>query len=730
MFDTGREIPLREGLEIVRKHSRLVYGFFFAVLVGVALVTFLSTPQYEATTKVMIERVEPSDLTDRYRTLPQDPDFYETQFQLVKSLAVARRVVDNLALEDRLSVVADEKDEAGFSLKTMRAAIGQSLAEAKKFVLDLLPLGEDSEAKPEETKSRREIIAQTISAGIDVRPVANSRIVNVSYFSPDPVLAADVANAVVTAYVEETLDLKVGTTRRQLSWMKEKAESEAQRLKRTEKLLHDYMGASDILTLENRMAITPEKLSAISAQLVRSEFRRKELEALYNKVRSGSGYAENVTIIAADPALQSIRAQIVTTEKEIMELSNKYGRKHPVIKKALGDLEVLKRKKSQEISRLVQSIKNDYELALANEENLKKQLEEAKAEALQLKEKYIHYEAMAREVDTNRKLFDALTLKMKEGNITGETQAVNLSVVESAEPPLEPARPMKALNLALGGFIGLFGGVGLAFFREYLDNSVNDPERTEAYFSVPVLGIISRCPGTRESGNEAEQIVLKDPLSVHAESYKSLRAVLLSPKGGAPKRILITSSSAGEGKTTTAVNLALVLAQAEMNVLLVDCDLRKPRIHTIMNLDNQVGLSSYLGGEGSHIVVDGPIPHLKVIPSGPIPPNPSELLSSKNMKKLFGALSEKFDIIICDSPPMMPVADAIVLSPLCDGSLLVVNANETTYDMTKQTIKQFKDIKVNVTGIVINNINVKSNKYYKAYTSYYGSVEAQKAATV
>jgi len=709
------ELHLRDIIIVVKKRRHILLAFLLSVLTLACLATFSMTPLYEGMTKVMLERSKGDDLTGSSQRVSYDPIFYETQFQLIRSQAVARRVVNTLSLQQNYDAFIGKTVEKTSPwrfvftemknfIARIRTAIGPTESAAQKEK-DLLSKGED--------------LTRMISQQILVRPVEGSRIVNISYLSPNPELAALIANTAAKAYIEETLDMKLSATRSSLQWMTKKAETEAEKLRQSELRLQQYMKDNNIVAIEDRMTVTPEKLSEINIQLVRAETRRKEFESLYLKVRQiGRNYqaATTVSAISVDPALRAIRAQIVETEKDIMELSNKYGSKHPLMVKAKGDLQVLKRKGNQEIDRLVESIKNDYEFARSNERSLRGQLTSTKTEALLLTEKFIQYGALKRVVDTNRRLYDSLMMKLKEQSITEEHSPVNLWIVEEAVVPLHPARPWVGMNLLLATVIGLFGGLGLILFLEYLDNTVKDPEDAEAKLGIPVLTVIEIW---RNDSQKPEQVVWKDPQSVFAETYRSLRtSIQLSFPDRPPKKILVTSSGMGEGKTTTAVNLAFALVHSNKRVLLLEGDLRKPRLHKILKIDNTKGLSSYLAGASdSHIIQKGPLPNLAVIPSGPIPPNPSELLSSNRMNVLLDSLSKEFDFIVCDSPPVLPVADSRIICRLFDGVILLSKAGVTPYDLLERSRKLLVDSGARLLGLVINGFDAKKSGYY--HQDYY-----------
>ena len=722
----GRGMHLQDYLRVLNKRRRVVALFFAVCFSLVVVVTFTQMPLYEGRTKVLLERGDSGALTERSRSTSYDPEFYSTQFQLIKSRAVARRVIDTLMLKDRYYSYFPELKGEGSVLSTLKAL------PARLFNY-LFKTGNVENTQDVENEWEN-ALADAISRDIKVTPVGESRLVIISYLSSNPQFAALVTNTVAKAFIEETLNMKMEATRRTLEWMTKKAQAEGEQLEKAENALQAYMQANGIVTLENRITVTPEKLSELSTYLVRAESRRKELESLYRQVQSVTSdprAAETVAAIASDPAMQALRTQIIEADKKIMELSNKYGAKHPAMEKANADLNLLRDKRSQEIRRIVQSIKNDYQLALANENSLRSQMNSTKSEALQLNEKFIQYSALKREVDAGRQLYDALILKLKEQSINEESQPVNLWIVEHAQIPEEPARPLKGLNLLMGLFLGLFGGVGMAFFLEYLDNKIKDPEEVEAVLGASVLGIVPMC---RANQGEIEGIALREPLSSFAENYNILRSsLLLSAADAPPRKIVITSPGVGEGKTSTALNLALALAQSEKTVVLIDGDLRKPRIHKTFKMANDIGLSTYLAGASAGgILKKGPLSNLSVITSGPVPPNPADLISSARMASLIEFLTEKFDYIICDAPPTLVVADARVISRHFDGTILVVKAHHTTFEMAARATKSLLDVNIKVLGLVINGLDPKKSDHYygEYYSTYTKSVKTATASAL
>ncbi|MCK4508193.1 MAG: polysaccharide biosynthesis tyrosine autokinase [Desulfuromonadales bacterium] len=717
---------LRDNLKILNKRRNViaivVLGVFCVVLIG----TLATTPQYEGVAKIIIERVQANNLTGDNRYQPLDPQFDQTQFQLIRSHAVARRVVKILKLEDDFELRIKPEGESWLS--TIRSNLLNWVKSLRDEPAEVSPVESAPEGQAEWSKA--DLVALKMARNISVAPSRGSHITIVSYASPNPSFSALTANTFIQAYLEETLSMKLEATRRNLEWMSQKAEVERLKLQTAEKQLQEYMEKNDLVSLEDRVTIIPERLGQFGRDLVRAETKTKENRLLYDKVKGVSGNldaAETVLSISEGGSLDVLRAQILKAEQYKMELSNKYGTKHPVIIKAQADLNVLRSKRRQEIKRIIEKVKNQYELALLNENSIRGQLNEAKAESLELNEKYVRYSVIKREIETNKQLNNALLTKIKEQSITGETRPVNIWIVEHAKVPKKPVRPVVAANLILGLLFGLCCGVSCAFLINHLDNRIKSTEGLGDDLGIPILGGV---PFNSEA-NAMKEIVRTAPLSVFAESYNALRTtLLLSSVGTPPKRILVTSSIAGEGKTTTAVNLALTMAKSGSRVLLLDADLRKPNIHKVFKLRNKTGLSSFLsGGSGKSILFKSSQENLLIIPAGPVPPNPYELLNSDRMVGLIESLGEDFDVIICDSPPIFPISDSRLLSRAFDGLIMVARSGLTTYPMAHNSIKLLRDVNAKIIGLVVNAIHARDQEEYYSYYSNYME-EADKAESV
>lgn len=704
-----QDTHLRDYLNILFKRRNTILAVFAIVFSVVLIFTFAMTPIYTATTSLLIEKNMTPVMSNYY--FQYDPEFFETQYQIIKSDAVAERVVRILSLDSG-------KYDSLLKIRKNPSPDGQK------------PAGDGTDGK--ESLKRRQM-ANIVLGGLKVSPVTNTKIVNVSYSSPNPGFSSAIANTVAQAYIEEILDMKMSSTRNKIQWMSKKAEEELSKLKNSELTLQQYVREQEFVTLENKVAIIPEKLNDINAQLMQSENRRKDLETLYEKVKNLSGdmdNAESIQTIASDSTLQSVNTQILKSEQNIAELSKKYRINHPLMAKAKEEMDALKAKRKKEIERIIESVRNQYDMAKSQEDNLRKSLAGAKREALNINEKFAQHNILKREIDTNQQLYGTIMKWIKEQNITEETQTVEVWVIKPARVPSSPSKPNKMLNILVGLFSGLFGGVAFAFFVDYLDNSIKNPDEAEKKLGKPVLGMVSLY---KPPAGDPESSILDNPALPFSEHFKAIRSsILLSAAKHPPRKILITSMLPEEGKTFISVNLAIAFAQANYSVLIIDADLRKPRIHKIFELDNKNGLCTYLAGVSDIKINDSyqhQVQNLSIMSAGPVPPNPSELLGSERMSELLNTLSGKYDMIICDSPPVLSVTDGLILSKIVDGTIVVTHTNKSSYDLARRGIKYLDDIKAHMLGIVINAFDIRKSNYYyysKSYPYYYYSDEKPK----
>lgn len=684
------ELHVRDYLRILARRRWPALAVF-VIASSVAIVrAYLAPPIYRANTRILIEKTEVQNLAmvnPMYASW--DPDFHRTQVQIIRSTATAERAATAL--------LADES----FRQRYRRPGSGGAAAPA--------PVA----------------LAKMIQSGLVATPEKESKIVAISYLSPEPELAALIVNAVVKAYVEQLFEMKMSYSRYAIEWMTGKAREEGARLEQAERNLQNFTKANELITVENRVAVIPERLSELGLELTKAETRRRELEAVSRRLEEAGGdlaAAESLPSVLGNAAYQAVRAQLLRAEQNVLDLSKRYGQKHPSMVAARQEVETLERRKTEEVRRVIDAARAEYELALAREEDLRRRLASSRGEAVVAGEQLVRYGELKRAVETNRQFYDTLMARAKEESLTQQLQGVQVFTLEPAEVPTEPDGPRAARTVMLGLVIGLVGAIGMAFFVEYLDNTVRTPEDLEIKTGLPVIGVI---PVARGRGRTIEGAVLRDPRHVAAESYRALRtSILLSSDEGPPKSILVTSTAPEEGKTATAVNLAAAIAHSGYSVLLVDADLRKPRVDKVFDLPNEQGLSQVLEGAAPRPAATG-VENLSVLTSGPVPANPSELLGSKQMEALISDLRGRYDMVIFDSPPILTVADGLVLAKKLDAVLFVTRAERSTYDLVRRGVKVLRDLGVRPMGFVLNGYDERSSGSYYSYYGYYEHPEGK-----
>lgn len=719
-----QEIHLRDYLRIISKRKYLIFTVFVIVFLATAIKTFTTTPIYTSAAQVLIEKNYGSKgLEDPYNRY--EPNFIDTQSEIIRSTNVARKVVDNLQLATRYRHYFIDDNANASVINTLKSYITKPL----EPVFELLenspvvntPATDDSMLNGV-PKTDEEIITHIIRDNLAISPLKNTKIVRISYSHKDPAMARLVAEAVVKAYMDEMLEIKLSSSSYSVKWMTDKAQVEREKLEHSERELQRFMRENDLVTVEDKLTVLPQKLGEFGRQISKAEADKQELQDQLTQIQSAGknlNKLESIPILASNAVLKSVRNRIYTTDQTIQELSQKYGPKHPKMIKANDELRILNDEKRHEIDRILSSITNSYDLAASKERSMKELLAQTKGEMLNSNEKYMQFKIMKREVDSNRVMYETLQDSIKKKGVTGQSQSVNIWVMKKAETPDFPSKPNKKRNLLLGIILGLFGGVGLAFFIEYLDNTVKGAQELEDKFGLTVLGSIEEM---KDKDKQIESFIVKNPLSPMAESYRLIRSgLLLSSAEHPPKTMLITSMNAKEGKTSTTANLARILAQGGSSVLVIDCDLRRPRMHEVMGIKSEIGLSSFLTGTTKdNIIHNLEEDNIFVITSGPIPPAPAELLDSAKMKQLLSEFSQKYDFILLDSPPVQSVTDSLALSQYVDGTIVVVRAGKTTNEDLDSGMKKLSDVRTRFLGFILNGMkNQDIGKYYYGYSSYY-----------
>jgi len=728
-----KQIDLREYLRVLIKRRWIIATIFTVLVLTVAVKTFTATPIYQASARIIIEKENPK-LMSFQEVMAVDStgtDYYQTQYKIIESRIVAREVIRKLDLENSPEFFPEPKDNV---LANLKRSMGQALTGAKNWVVSLLKTEEDADktgASAEEDLSLDSELVYAFIDRVEVSPIRNSRLVDVSMEAKDPVMSARMANALVSAFIGQNLETKLSAAKGAVEWLGERINDERKKVEISEKALLAYKEEHQIITDFSSDAenITAQKLAELNAQVLDAESQRVKVETRYQQAISlekTPDMLDSIPEVLSNDLIQEIKKMEVVLFNRMSELSKKYGRNHPQMKAIYSELADLKKRKALEAQRVVNSLKNEYKLALAREESLKRALARQKTESLKLNKKAVQFGVLRREVESSRQMYELLIKRFKETSLTEEMKTGNIRIIDKAEVPKSPVKPKKKRNILLAVIVGLTLGIGTAFFLEYLDNTIKLPEDVKEHLKIPYLGPVPAITSNDIPAHMARELVtVHSPKSAASESYRSIRTgILFSSADEAPRTIVLTSASSSEGKSITAANLGVVMANAGSRVLLLDCDMRRPRIHKIFDLDRKIGVSSILVGTGSakDAIVPSSVENLDILPVGPIPPNPSEIVGSKKMGLLLNDLKKKYDRVLIDSPPISAVTDAVILTQMADSLLLVVRAGETPRQVIQHALAQVRSVNANILGAVLNAVSVgrDSYYYYQYYYYYYG----------
>lgn len=730
------QIDLRDYLRVILKRKWTVITLFVVIVVTVGIHSFTATPIYQATTRLVIEKENPNvvSIEEVMAVDASGSDYYQTQYKIIESRTVARQVIKRLHLDKSEEFFPKPKDDL---ISNLKRSIRETIAVSKEAIASLLRTeNEEVTAEVSEEYQPDSSLVSAFISRIEVSPIRNSRLVDVNFQAKDPVMATRIVNALTRAYIDQNLETKLAAVQDAVIWLHTRIAEERGKVEKAEQALLRYKEEHSIITdfSSDVETVTAQKLAQLNTQVVEAESQRVEAETRYKQAAALMGTPDmlgSIPEVLKNELILQIKSMEVGLYKRMSELSKKYGQKHPRMEAIESELKSLQKRKSQEVNRIINSLGNEYRVALAREKSLKGALARQKKESLDLNKKAVAYSVFNREAESARHMYDLLIKRFKETTLTEDMRTGNIRIIDRAEVPGTPVRPKKKLNLLLAIIVGLVMGVGLAFFFEYLDNTIKIPEDVKQHLKIPYLGPIPLLQLERESkGNPGddrypELITLNSPKSTASESYRGIRTnILLSAAGSAPQVVMISSAVPKEGKTLTTANLAVTMAQAGSKVIVLDCDMRKPKIHKVFGMTRNRGMSNLLVGNDSAegIILHTDIPNLDIIPCGPIPPNPSEMLGSDRMAALLGTLRKHYNHILIDSSPSTAVTDAVVLSKSVDGIVLVIRAGDTAREIVKNGVAQFEAVGSRVLGAVLNGVDMGKNSYYyyQYYYYYYG----------
>ena len=727
-----KKINLRDYLRVLIKRRWVVITIFTLVVLFVVVNTFTAAPIYKGTSRILIEKERPNLLSIQEVSYGwTDPDFYETQYKIIESRAVARNVIRRLDLKNSPEFSPESQ---GNLVSNIKRWIRETPKGAKAWITSLIKTEEAKNKAGGETEEDGTPDSGLVSDFIDrieVSPVEDSWLVDVSVTAKDPVMAARMANELVWAYIDQNLETKLMAAKDAVQWLNDRINDEREKVEAAEKALLQYKEKHQIITGFSSDAenITAQKLAELNNQVVEVELQRVEAETRYRQaifLIDTPDMLDSIPEVLSNDLVNEIKKMEVALFNRMSEFSKKYGQNHPKMVAIESELADLKKRKAVEAERVVNSLNNEYKLALAREEALKQALAQQKNESLSLNKKAVQFGVLQREAESSRHMYELLIKRFKETSLIEEMKTGNIRIIDRAEVPQAPVGPNKMRNLMLAVVLGLALGVGLAFFLENLDNTIKLPEEIKEQLKIPYLGPVPMISPDGIPENEDKDLVaIHNPKSSASEAYCGIRTgILYSSADTTPQVILMTSAGPLEGKTITSSNMAVVMAKAESKVLLMDCDMRRPRIHKLFMIDREPGLSSILVGTGNveEAIEPSPVKGLDILPVGPIPPDPSEILGSSRMRQFIDTLREKYTRIIIDSPPVSSITDAVVLAQMVDSVILVIRAGETPRPVIENSLEQLKTVNANIIGAILNAVSVgwDSYYYYQYYYYYYG----------
>ena len=687
-----------------------------------------------------------------------DPTYFNTQLQILISPGLMRRVVKALDLEHNPDFFKGNSTQKRSTWQTVKAMIGLGGVSKPddntnaKDELQLRNTGTVSTAHEDLAEAKRLApYVAFILGGLKVDPVKETRglyketrLIDITFTHTDPEVAARVVNAIAKTYVFNNLEKKGETNTTTAEFLEKRIAELQQKVRTDEEKLVNYAKNNQIISLEPNQNTVAERLAGLNKQLLEAENERIEAESKYNAAKTGG---------AANALADLDAKQVNETESKMADLRQKRAQlmvdateEAPEVKEVDQQIAELDRQakdlRARKSSTILTNLETSYRQTLAREQELRKSFEKQRGETLTQNEAAINYRIIQQEIETNKTLLENLLQRSKENDVIMASKPNNISVVDYAITPEGPIGPNRTRTVFVAFFLALGLGVGFALLLEYLDDTVHSTEEVERLLHLPALAVIPSALGNgkrrllsrpgglqKRNGNPSdnpELLMNVDGRSPLAESYRHLRtSVLLSTAGRAPRSLLVTSSLPGEGKTTTAVNTAVSLAQTGASVVIIDADMRRPRLRSIFGLSDRAGLSSFLSSELSEaevlaMVTQVPVNGLHVLTAGPIPPNPAELLGSDQMRRLMIILQSKFNHVVVDSPPVSSFTDGVLISSMVDGVLLVVHGGKSSRHVVKRSRQLLQDVGAKIFGVVLNNVNLHSHDYYY-YQRYYGS---------
>jgi capsular exopolysaccharide synthesis family protein len=707
---------LFDRLSVLYKYRWAAIAVFVLVVSWVMVDSYTRIPAYRAFARVLVEdpNADVATPTEIARSVPvTDPEIYmQTQLRIMKGRDLAQRVAKKLDMSHvpefngqgpkptQLAVaIAWVKFYAAYPYRLITSTQAEAPATAANFV------ALNAAGYPD-----------ALLARFNVVQVRGSQLVDMLFESADPQFAARAANAFADEYVSHNLELKVQTLNTSADWLTGEVQKQGDLVKESDLKLAQYKETQDAVSLDSNQNIVVARLTQSNDAATKARMDRIQKEGLWRQIQAAGNDVESITSVLNNPNIQALRTTINQLSQEKSRATERYGERHPEYQKAVTSLANAEAQLQAEIRKAVQNAKSEFENAQQQEREMQGQLNESKKQATSLGRKGVDYAVLLREAESNRTIYNQLVTREKELRVVANSRTNNVRVVDQAEVPGGPSSPNHRRDWAYAIALGIALGLGLAFGIDYLDDTVKTPDDIARRLKLKFLGLVPIVSGDRHP-------LISGPVPHDfGEAYRSIRTALASQlPGNGPKIVAVASSQPLEGKTTTAVNIAMALAVGGARVLLIDADMRRPSVHKALRMANDRGLSQLLAGQARmrEVVQRTHDPNLLTITAGRTPANPSELLASDRMRALLSGLENgPFDWIIIDTPPVLAVTDAVILAPLVAAVTFVIGAEMTRWRLAERAVETLLGSNPRNVLAVLNKVNFGRNKYY--YSRYYG----------
>lgn len=702
--EEAARFDVAEYWRLVLKHRLVILGVFLAAMVIGTAATLLTTPLYTASTTLQIDReaarvLAVDDAAPR-ESMIQGEEFFQTQYGLLRSRSLSERVIQSEGLAN---------SDAFLKIMGIKAPVGDTRAET--------------------TLKLRESVLEAIQDHLSVSPVRGSRLVTVSFSSPDPALSARIANAFAENFIQANLDRKFQSSAYARQFLEDLIAQTKVKLEDSERQLVAYAGQQQIININDgdsedganrNQSLTANNLVSLNGALAEAKAERVAAESKWRQASTAS--LASVPEVLNNPTYQRLTEERAKLDAQYQQKSSVYQPDFPEMVQLKDQIDELDRQIASVAGGIRSSIRGQYLVAANEERSLQGQVDVLKNQVLDLRSRSIQYNILQRELDTSRTLYDGLLQRYKEVGVTGGVTTNNISIVDRGTPPQKPSSPKLFMNLLIAMLIGLAFGVLVALVLEALDESLATPEDVESKLGLPVLGAIPLL-----TTEESPMSSLANVRSAFSEAYYSLLTALqFSTPDGAPRSILVTSARPSEGKSTTSFALAQNFARTGKRVLLVDGDLRNPSMHRLVGVDNERGMSNLLSGAADldSVVYKTAIENLSFVACGPLPPNPAELWGGDRIRRFLKDAQEQFDHIIVDGPPVLGFADSPILAATLGGTLFVLESRGTRRGQARGALRRLKMGSARLLGVVLTKFNARATSYggYDySYDYHYGA---------